>query len=61
MAEKYTEAQYRASMKYQQDRAQIKITVDKEQREKYQAYAKEKGISLTELIVNLLENEINRG
>lgn len=57
MANKYTDAQKKASMKYQQDRAQIKITVSKDQRDKYQALAKDKGISLTELIVKLLDQE----
>lgn len=57
MANKYTDAQKKASMKYQQDRAQIKITISKEQRDKYQALAKNKGMSMTELIVKLLEKE----
>ena len=53
---KYTEAQKRASLKYQQDKAQIKITVSKEQREKYQKLASDRGVTLTELIVSLLDN-----
>lgn len=57
MANKYTDAQKKASLKYQQERAQIKITVTKEQREKYQELAAEKGMSMTELIVSLLEKE----
>lgn len=55
MAEKYTEAQKRASLKYQQDKAQIKITVTPEQRDKYQKLASDRGVSLTKLIVDLLE------
>lgn len=55
MAEKYTEAQKKASLKYQADKAQIKITVSKEQRERYQKLAADRGLSLTELIVKLLE------
>lgn len=56
MAEKYTEAQKRASLKYQADKAQIKITVSTEQREKYKKLAESKGVTLTELIVGLLES-----
>lgn len=56
MAEKYTEAQKRASLKYQADKAQIKITVSKAQREKYQKLAADRGVTLTELIVSLLES-----
>lgn len=56
MAEKYTEAQKRAILKYQSNKAQIKIWVSIEQREKYKKLASDKGVSLTELIVNLLES-----
>ena len=55
MAEKYTKAQKRASLKYQADKAQIKITVTQEQRDRYQKLAAERGVSLTKLIVGLLE------
>lgn len=55
MAEKYTEAQKRASYKYQADKVKIQILVTPEQREKYKALANSKGLSLTQLIVNLLE------
>lgn len=55
MGKEYTEAQKRASLKYQQNNAQIKITVTKEQRDKYQAKAVDRGLSLTQLIVKLLE------
>lgn len=61
MGKEYTEAQKRASLKYQQNNAQIKITVTKEQRDKYQAHAEKNQVSLTNLIVNLLENELKRG
>lgn len=57
MAEKYTEAQKRASLKYQADKAQIKITVTPEQRDRYQKLAAERGVTLTKLIVDLLEKE----
>lgn len=56
MAEKYTEAQKRASLKYQADKAQIKITVTPDQRDRYQKLAAERGVTLTKLIVDLLES-----
>ena len=56
MAEKYTEAQKRASLKYQSGKAQIKITVSTEQRDKYQKLAADRGITLTKLIIDLLES-----
>ena len=55
MANKYTEAQKRASYKYQEDKVKIQILVSPEQREKYKSLAKSKGISLTQLIIKLLE------
>lgn len=54
----YTEAQKKASLNYQKSKAQIKITVNKEQRDRYQEYAKNINKSLTNLIVDLLEKEI---
>lgn len=61
MGREYTEAQKKASEKYQKERSQIKITVDKAQHLKYKEYAEAQGISLTQLIVNLLEGKIKRG
>lgn len=58
MADKYTEAQKRASLKYQANKAQIKITVDKEQRDKYQRHAASKGVALTTLITDLLDKDM---
>ena len=55
MANKYTEAQKRASYKYQEDKVKIQILVTPEQRDKYKALASSRGLSLTQLIVNLLE------
>lgn len=52
------EAQKRALSKYLSNKAQLKITILPEQRERYQQHAKSKGISLTKLIVNLLEKDI---
>ena len=56
VAEKYTEAQKRASLKYQADKVTIQIRVKPEQREKYKALAHSRGLSLTQLIVKLLED-----
>ena len=55
MAEKYTEAQKRASLKYQADTVTIQIRVKPEQREAYKSKAKAKGLNLTQLITKLLE------
>lgn len=55
MGREYTEAQKRASLAYQKDKAQIKITVSKKQREVYKAKAEARGLNLTQLIVKLLE------
>ena len=55
MANKYTEAQKKASYKYQADKVKIQILVSPEQREKYKALAESKGLSLTQLIIKLLE------
>ena len=56
MANKYTEAQKRASYKYQENKVKIQILVTPEQREKYRAMASSRGLSLTQLIINLLED-----
>lgn len=56
MANKYTEAQKRASYKYQADKVKIQILVTPEQREKYKALASSKGLSLSQLIIKLLED-----
>lgn len=58
MAEKYTEAQKRASYKYQADRVKIQILVTPEQREKYKAHAESKNTSLTKLIIELLNSDM---
>ena len=58
MANKYTEAQKRASLNYQKGRAQIKITVSKEQRDQYQQHAELRGVTLTRLITDLLDRDI---
>lgn len=56
MANKYTEAQKRASYKYQADKVKIQILVTPEQREKYKTMASSRGLSLQQLIVKLLED-----
>lgn len=56
MGEKYTEAQKRASYKYQENKVKIQILVTPEQREKYKKLAESKGLSLTQLIVKSLES-----
>ena len=56
MANKYTEAQKRATLKYQADKVKIQILVTPEQREKYKALASSKGLSLSQLIIKLLED-----
>lgn len=56
MGNKYTEAQKKATLKYQEDKVKIQILVTPEQREKYRAMASSRGLSLTQLIINLLED-----
>ena len=56
MANKYTEAQKRATLKYQEDKVKIQILVTPEQREKYKALASSRGLNLTQLILKLLED-----
>lgn len=56
MANKYTESQKRATLKYQENKVKIQILVTPEQREKYRAMASSRGLSLTQLIINLLED-----
>ena len=58
MGSKYTDAQKNASLKYQRSHAQIKITVSKDQKERYQRHVSRKGMNLTGLIVDLLEKDI---
>lgn len=56
MGNTYTEAQKKATLKYQADKVKIQILVTPEQREKYHKLAKSKGLNLTQLIVKLLED-----
>lgn len=59
MGKEYTEAQKRASYKYQADKVKIQILVTPDQRDKYKALASSRGLSLTQLIVKLLEEAID--
>lgn len=56
MGKEYTEAQKRATLKYQADKVKIQVLVTPEQREKYKALARSRGLNLTQLIVKLLED-----
>lgn len=60
MAGTYNDAQKRASLKYQKAMAQVKITITKEQREQWQNHAKKKGVTLTALITELIENDMKK-
>lgn len=55
MGKEYTEAQKRASYKYQAGTVSIQIRVAPEKREEYRAKAKAKGLDLSKLIIKLLE------
>lgn len=55
VGKEYTEAQKKASYKYQADKVKIQILVTPEQREKYKALASSRGLNLTQLIIQLLE------
>lgn len=57
MGRKYTDAQKKAILKYQEDKVKIQILVTPDQREIYRQLAKNKGMNLTKLIINLLEKE----
>ena len=56
MGNTYTEAQKKATLKYQADKVKIQILVTPEQREKYKVLAASRGLNLTQLIVKLLED-----
>lgn len=57
MGRKYTDAQKKATLKYQEDKVKIQILVTPDQREHYRQLAKSRGMNLTKLIINLLEKE----
>ncbi len=57
----YTEAQKRANIKYNKNFEPITLKVPKGKKEIYRQHAKKKNKSLTQLIIELLEKEINAG
>lgn len=59
MANKYTEAQARASRKYQAKTVAIQVRVTEEQRNKYKELAASHGKSLNQYIVDLLDQEVD--
>lgn len=59
MGSSYTEAQKRASIKYLNEKTDdIRLRVPKGTKERYKAHAERQGKSLTALIVDLLEQDI---
>ena len=61
MGSKYTDAQKRAAVKYLTEKTDlIQLRIPKGTKERYKAYAKKQGKSLTALIVELLENDIEQ-
>lgn len=55
----YTEAQKRASIKYLNEKTDdIRLRVKAGLKEKYQAEAKKRGMSMTKFIVNCVEKEL---
>ena len=60
MANKYTEAQNKATQKYiKNNYDQISIRIPKGKREIYKAHAEAQGKSLNQLIVDLLDKDMN--
>lgn len=57
MGRKYTDAQKKATLKYQENKVKIQILVTPDQREIYRQLAKSRGMNLTKLIISLLEKE----
>ena len=56
MSGKYTEAQKKATLKYLDKWAIIKVRVSEEKKEEYQEKAKRAGKSMNQFIIDLLEN-----
>ena len=55
---KYNESMKRAIRKYQEKTVTIQIRVTSEKREAYKAVADRRGVSLTQLIKDLLDKEV---
>lgn len=61
MGAKYTDAQKRAATKYLSEKTDlIQLRVPRGEKERYKAYAEQQGKSLTALVVELLEKEIEK-
>ena len=59
MGNKYTDAQKRAAEKYKATRReQLNLDVPKGVKEKYKAYAQSKGVSLTKLVMELINKDM---
>lgn len=57
----YNEASKKASMKYKAEkREDLKLNLPKGKKDEYKAFAASKGISLTKLIVDLIEKDMSR-
>lgn len=60
MGREYTEAQAKAIKKYQSSKCKITLTVEPEQRTRWQKHAEKQGKSLTALITDLIKKDIER-
>jgi len=59
--EGYNESRKKASMKYQKENLeQVRFWVAKGKKDEYKAFAESRGMSLTALIVKLIEDEMKR-
>lgn len=58
----YSDAQNKATQKYSKKAYdQIKVVVKKGEREKYKQHAEAKGMSLNQLIIKLLDEDMKQG
>lgn len=58
MGKEYTEAQARATKKYLSNIGEYKLRVNKKDKERYMAIAKENGMSLNTFIIQAIEEKI---
>ena len=59
--EGYNESRKKASMKYQKENLeQVRFWVQKGKKDEYKEFAESRGMSLTALIVKLIEDEMKR-
>ena len=57
----YTDKQNKATQRYKKEHfGRIVLDVHKEKKNEYKAFAESRGLSLTALIVQLIENEMKR-